>query len=99
MPFRILSVAVLAALALPAYAQPVDDARKLDEVVVTANRTAVPVRDVIAAVEVIDRATIERSQARSLPDLLRGRAGISIGNQGGLGKLTTLFSDTSTKIG
>ena len=45
----------------------------------------------LAAVEVIDRAQIERSSARSLPELLRGRAGITLVNQGGLGKLTTLF--------
>ncbi|HEY4581429.1 MAG TPA: TonB-dependent vitamin B12 receptor [Lysobacter sp.] len=88
MTFRILSTAVLAVLALPALADATDP---LDEVVVTANRTPIAVRDALAAVEVIDRDEIERSQARSLPDLLRGRAGISIGNQGGLGKLTTLF--------
>ena len=90
MSFRVLTLAVACAAALPAFAQsgrPTD----LDEVVVTANRGPVPVRDVIAPVEVIDREAIERSQARSLPDLLRGRAGISIGNQGGQGKLTTLF--------
>jgi vitamin B12 transporter len=91
MTFRPLSLAVLATLALPAIATAADDADTLDQVVVTATRTPVAVRDVLAAVEVIDRDEIERSQARSLPDLLRGRAGISIGNQGGLGKLTTLF--------
>jgi len=88
MTLRALSVAMLAALAPPAFA---DDRNTLDQVVVTANRMPIAVRDVLAAVEVIDRDDIERSQARSLPDLLRGRAGISIGNQGGLGKLTTLF--------
>lgn len=91
MPFRPLILAVACAAALPAFAQPARDATDLDEVVVTANRTPVPVRDVIAPVEVIDRDAIERSQARSLPELLRGRAGVSIGNQGGAGKLTTLF--------
>src|SRR5690606_19126658 len=45
----------------------------------------------LAAVEVIDRDAIERSQARSLQDLLRGRAGIDLANQGGLGKVSTLF--------
>ena len=66
-------------------------ADELDAVVVTATRTAITVDQSLAPVEVIDRDAIERSQARSLPDLLRGRAGISIGNQGGLGKLTTVF--------
>ncbi len=41
--------------------------------------------------DVIDRAQIERSQAHSLPQLLRGRAGINLVNQGGLGKVSTLF--------
>lgn len=68
-----------------------DDATDLDQVIVTATRTAVTVDAALAAVEVIDREQIQRSQARSLPDLLRGRAGISLSNQGGAGKLTTLF--------
>ena len=68
-----------------------DQAADLDEVVVTATRTAVTVDQSLAAVEVIDREQIERSQAHSLPELLRGRAGINLSNQGGAGKLTTLF--------
>lgn len=90
MRLRSLVLAVTAALAAPVHAQS-DDASKLDAVVVTATRTAVTVDDALAAVEVIDRDDIERSQARSLPELLRGRAGITLVNQGGLGKLTTLF--------
>jgi vitamin B12 transporter len=39
---------------------------------------------------VIGRDAIQRSQARSLGELLQGRAGISIANQGGAGKITTL---------
>ncbi|AXK72712.1 TonB-dependent vitamin B12 receptor [Lysobacter sp. TY2-98] len=88
MTYRLITLAIAASLATPAFA---DEASTLDRVVVTANRAPVAVRDVLAPVEVIDREDIERSQARSLPDLLRGRAGISIGNQGGLGKLTTIF--------
>lgn len=86
-----LSVLALAlAAALPAAAQD-NTAKTLDEVVVTATRTATTVNASLAAVEVIDRAQIDASSARSLPELLRGRAGISIVNQGGLGKLSTLF--------
>ncbi|GAB3730026.1 TonB-dependent vitamin B12 receptor [Luteimonas pelagia] len=81
----------LAAMALPAAAAAQDAATDLDRVQVTATRTASTVDEALAAVEVIDRADIERSQATSLPDLLRGRAGISLVNQGGAGKLTTLF--------
>jgi vitamin B12 transporter len=86
-----IAFAVAAVLAAPVHAQSSHAASKLDEVVVTATRTAVTVDDTLAAVDVIDRADIERSQARSLPELLRGRAGITVVNQGGLGKLTTLF--------
>src|SRR5699024_1634785 len=91
-----LAAAVAAALTLTAIAtahaapEPRAQATDLDEVVVTATRTATAFGEVLAPVEVIDRDAIERSQARSLPDLLRGRAGISISNQGGAGKLTTL---------
>ena len=85
-----LVAALAAVLAAPVHAQS-DDASKLDQVVVTATRTAITVDDALAAVDVITRADIDRSQARSLPELLRGRAGLTLVNQGGLGKLTTLF--------
>lgn len=95
MPIRRLTLAAAcaSALALPfaTIAQDARHATDLDDVVVTANRTAVTVNDVLTPVEIIDAQDIRRSQARSLPDLLRGRAGISMNNQGGNGKLTTLF--------
>ena len=92
MRLRFLVTSIAAVLAAPVHAQAASDAAsKLDQVVVTATRTAVTVDDTLAAVDVIDRADIERSQARSLPELLRGRAGLTVVNQGGTGKLTTLF--------
>jgi vitamin B12 transporter len=93
----ILSVAIAAAIPSIVFAQDAafaradTDATELDTVVVTGSRTAVTVDESLAAVEVIDRDDIERTQARSLPELLRGRAGITLVNQGGAGKLTTLF--------
>jgi vitamin B12 transporter len=90
--FSLLAAAIGAAFPSVAFAQ--SDARTpddLDRVVVTGTRTAVTVDESLAAVEVIDRAQIERSQARSLPDLLRGRAGITVGNNGGLGKQSSVF--------
>src|SRR5690606_229623 len=77
-------------LALPATAA-ARSATDLDGLVVTGTRTAVTANQSLAAVEVIDHAQIQRSQARSLQDLLRGRAGIDLANQGGLGKVSTLF--------
>jgi vitamin B12 transporter len=85
---RPLSIAI--ALALPAIAS-AQSASDLDQVVVTATRTKSSTADSLFPVQVIDRDDIERSQARSLPELLRGRAGIDFGNQGGRGKISTLF--------
>lgn len=92
MPFRTLTVAIVAALASPcALAVTASDARDLDTVLVTANRSASTLGDTIVPAQVIDRAEIERTQARDLSELLRGRAGIQIGNSGGPGKLTSVF--------
>jgi vitamin B12 transporter len=97
MPFRPTLLAAALAAGLPFAVSAQSDATatatasELDTVVVTGTRTALTVDDSLAAVEVIDREDIVRSQARSLPELLRGRAGITLVNQGGLGKLTTLF--------
>ena len=83
--------AIAGALLQPTFAFAAPDAAvDLDQIVVTATRTEVPVADSLFPVEVIDRDAIERAQARSLPDLLRGRAGIDIGNSGGIGKLSTV---------
>src|SRR5690606_41224990 len=88
-----LSLAMSLALPAAAAAQTTD----LDNVVVTATRTAITADASLAAVEVIDRDAIQRSQARSLQDLLRGRAGLDLANQGVLGKVATpLRRDTES---
>jgi vitamin B12 transporter len=87
-----LTSAVALALSLSPLASQAQDAPEdLDRVVVTGTRTAITVDASLAAVEVIDRADIERTQAKSVPELLRGRAGINLVNQGGAGKLSTVF--------
>lgn len=87
-----ITTALAATLPFAAQAQTASgDADDLDEVIVTATRTAVTTDASLAALEVIDSAAIERSQATSLTELLRGRAGINLSNQGGAGKLSTLF--------
>jgi len=83
-------LAAALALALPVAAT-AQDATELDEVVVTGTRTEVPLAESLVPAQVIDRDEIERSQARDLVQLLRGRAGIDIVNQGGRGKLSSLF--------
>jgi vitamin B12 transporter len=62
-----------------------------ETIVVTATRTARTVDDTLAAVTVLTRADIERSQAQSLIDLLRGLPGLSLANNGGIGKNTSVF--------
>jgi vitamin B12 transporter len=80
-----------ATLPLAAQAQSGDAADDLDDVVVTATRTAVTTDATLAPVEVLDADALRRSQASSLGEVLRGRAGINLSNQGGAGKLSTLF--------
>jgi vitamin B12 transporter len=88
-----LATALLLALPMLAHAQSADAdaATTLDTLIVTATRSPTPLQRVLLPVEVIDRAAIRDSQALSLNDLLRDRAGIQLTNQGGLGKLTSLF--------
>lgn len=64
---------------------------ELDRVVVTASRTAQTQDQALAPVTVIDRAQIERRQSQSLVDVLRGEPGISLVNNGGPGKATSVF--------
>ena len=60
-------------------------------VIVTATRTAKTADETLSSVTVISRKDIERRQARSVEDLLRGTQGISIANNGGAGKNTSVF--------
>ncbi|AYC33698.1 TonB-dependent vitamin B12 receptor [Pseudomonas cavernae] len=64
---------------------------ELDQQVVTATRTEQAEQHSLAAVTVIDREQIERSQAQSVPELLRKVPGVSLANNGGPGKSTSLF--------
>src|SRR5690606_541588 len=88
---QLLSLAVALALSPAAIAGRAIQATDLDTVVATATRTAINAEDSNVPVQVIDRAVIERSQATSLVDLLRGRAGFNLANQGGPGKLSSVF--------
>lgn len=62
-----------------------------DPIIVTATRTAQTANESLASVTVISRKDIERQQARSIQDLLRGVPGVSIANNGGPGKTTSVF--------
>ncbi len=62
-----------------------------EPIIVTATRTAQTADETLAAVTVITRQDIERQQATSVVDLLRGTPGLGLSNNGGLGKATSVF--------
>ena len=60
-------------------------------IVITATRTPVAVLDLVAEVTVLDRATLERSEGRTLVEVLAQAAGLQFSANGGLGKPSSLF--------
>ena len=65
---------------------------ELEETVVTATRTPVPLDAVAAPIIVITRSDIERSLASDVSELLHGQAGLELSRNGGPGQTTTLFT-------
>lgn len=63
----------------------------LPAVVVTANRVAQPLTDVLADVTLIDREQIERSGAVNVTDLLARQPGLELSRNGGPGTTSSLF--------
>lgn len=91
-PCRMAVLAVaLTTLLSPLSLSAADVVSDLDTIVVTGARQWRELRHVVASTTVIYRSDIERSQARSLLELLRGRAGVQFSNNGGAGKATSLF--------
>lgn len=84
----LLSIALASALPALAVAQ---TPPSLGETVVTATRVEQPISDLVADVSVIDRATIERSGASGVADLLARLPGVEISRNGGVGNTTSLF--------
>jgi vitamin B12 transporter len=78
--------ALLAALPPPLSAE-----TTLDSVVVTASRQPEPRERALASSIVIDRASMELTQARDLAELLRFHAGVEIARTGGPGQQTSVF--------
>jgi vitamin B12 transporter len=66
-------------------------ADKLDPILVTATRTAIPVDQALASVTVITREDIDRLQPLSVSDLLTGLPGVVVANAGGIGQQTSVF--------
>ena len=83
---RLAALPLALAAAFPSLAQ-----TPLAPVIVTATRVAQPITDVVADVTLIDRATIERSGAAALADLLVRAPGIAMTRNGGPGTTTSLY--------
>ena len=78
-------IAVCCATVWPSFAQ------ILNEVVVTAARIEQPLSEVLADVTVIDRASIERSGATGVADLLSHYPGVQFQRNGGVGNTTSVY--------
>jgi vitamin B12 transporter len=74
-----------------AEAPPAIEATALDPVVTVATRAPLAASEALAPVVVIDRATIARSLAADLTDLLRFTAGVEVGRNGGPGQTSSIF--------
>jgi len=66
-------------------------AAAVEEVVVTATRTPVPVDDVLAPVTVITRDELAKNLSADVAELLRFHAGIELGRNGGMGQPASIF--------
>ncbi len=88
---HLLGRAIAAALACVSVVAVAAAPTTLDQIVVTATRTAQTEDATLAPVTVITRAEIERLQPASLQDLLNDTPGMAVANSGGPGKLTSLF--------
>lgn len=84
-----LPAAVL--LAIPSFVSAQEQLAQLDPILVTPTRTAQTTDQTLASVTVIDREEIERLQPKEFVELLRGRAGIGLTQNGPFGKTTSLY--------
>ena len=66
-------------------------AKQLQEVVVTASRTATRIDELVSEVVVIDRDEIEKSAGRTLTELLARSAGVQFSSNGGNGKSSSIY--------
>ena len=91
MSYKLRAAIALAVTGIANAAMAADDVYRLDDVVVTASRTAQTVDQALAPVTVITREEIERSQATSVQELVRRAPGIQVSGNGGPGSVTSIF--------
>jgi len=86
-----LSFAGCLTLSAGAYAQTTEAPNRLDNVVITATRTAQPLDSTLAQAVIITRDEIETAGAASLTELLQRKAGLEIRATGGPGQPSGVF--------
>ena len=85
------SALALLPLAIMAANVHADDVYEMDNVVVTASRTAQTIDETLAPVTVISRKDIEQSQASSVPELLKRVPGMQVATSGGAGSTVSIY--------
>ncbi|WP_211824974.1 TonB-dependent receptor domain-containing protein [Kistimonas asteriae] len=85
------SALALLPLAIMAANVHAEDVYEMDNVVVTASRTAQTIDETLAPVTVISRKDIEQSQASSVPELLKRVPGMQVATTGGAGSTTSIY--------
>ena len=91
--FLVVSALFFPLFARPAFAQAATEETDDDRltILITASRFAETADETLAPVTVITRKDIEEKQATTLEEALRTVPGITLGNSGGVGKLTSVF--------
>jgi vitamin B12 transporter len=84
--FPITALALACAQAIPATAEN----SRLEEIIVTSSRVAMPLRQIGTSVSVVTEQTIQERGFLNLADVLRYEPAISVSNTGGAGKATSL---------
>lgn len=83
--------ATAAGLSLPSVAQVSETAADLEQIIVTGNRVETPKRESGVSVSVLTAADIERLGYSSLLDVVRTLPGVSVSNNGGAGKVSSVY--------
>ena len=63
----------------------------LEKVVVTATRVETPIEEIASSITVITSQEIERKQKSTVLEVLRGVPGLDVVQQGGAGRITSIF--------
>jgi len=86
----LLSVALILAFGRPAWAEEskeeAEDRLVMQEVVVTATRTEVPLEETTKSIEVVTKADAEEQQQSYLPELIGNLPGVLLRRTGGIGQ-------------